>query len=86
MKKIIFIIILLLAIHFIIASKTVAYGESISVLEKEIADLRDDNQKIELEIASSSSLSTIALRITGENNLKETTVADGSGSVVALRR
>jgi len=46
--------------QFLLASKTVVYGDSVSILEKETSALKRANQELELKIASQISCSTIA--------------------------
>ena len=60
MKKILVIIIFILIAQFFLSSKTVAYGDSVSVLEKKAASINDLNQQFELQIASLVSCSNIA--------------------------
>lgn len=60
MKKIVLLIIIILIAQFLLASKTVVYGDSVSVLEKETLTLKRANQKLELKIASQISCSAIA--------------------------
>lgn len=60
MKKIIIILAVCIATQFIFTSKGAAYGEAVSSLDRQIASLKSENQKLEIEMASLTSYSKIA--------------------------
>lgn len=60
MKKLFFIFLFCLFLQAILISKAVVYGEAVSRLERKINGVDQDNQKLELLIASQIAYSTIA--------------------------
>lgn len=60
MRKFILILLIGVATQFVFVSKGAIYGESVSVLEKKINLLKDQNQQLEIEIASLTSCSKIS--------------------------
>ncbi len=62
MKKLFWILTICLVAQFLFMSKQVSYGDSISQLEKGITTLKEENNKLELSIASRVAYSSIAQR------------------------
>lgn len=62
MKKVFLIFILCLIIQFALISKWVAFGETLSDLDKDICSLGSENESLELQIASLVSVSAIEQR------------------------
>lgn len=91
MKKVLLILIFLIlcvAVQSVFVSGSAAYGDSVSDLEKKISYLENQNQSLEIEIASLTSCSKIVQRAT-EVGLTEAiptlSLAKGDFSV-ALKR
>jgi len=60
MKKFILILLLGIATQFVFVSKGAVYGESVSFLEEKINRLKDQNQQLEIEVASLTSCTKIS--------------------------
>jgi len=60
MRKFILILIIGVATQFVFVSKGAGFGESVSGLEEKINLLKDQNQQLEIEIASLTSCSKIS--------------------------
>ena len=60
MKKFILVLLLGIATQFVFVSKGAVYGESVSGMEEKINLLKDQNQQLEIEIASLTSCSKIS--------------------------
>ena len=63
MRKYILILLIGIATQFVFVSKGAIYGDSVSALEKGINLLKDQNQQLEIEIASLTSYSNISEKI-----------------------
>ncbi|HUW24307.1 MAG TPA: hypothetical protein VMW04_01635 [Patescibacteria group bacterium] len=64
MKKLFLILLICFVIQTILTSKTVTYGGSVSEFERKINGLVNDNQELELLVASQVSCATIAQKAT----------------------
>ncbi len=62
MKKLLLLITICLTAQFLLMSRLVVYGDSVSGLEDKISSLKEENQKLELSLASQISCSAIAQR------------------------
>lgn len=84
MRKIILILLIGVATAFVFVSKGAVYGDSISVMEKKINLLKDQNQELELEIASLTSFS----KVLGDSPeaIFSLSTKDSSDFSVALKR
>jgi len=60
MKKFILILLLGIATQFVFVSKGAVYGESVSSLEEKINQLKEQNQELEIEVASLTSYTKIS--------------------------
>lgn len=91
MRKILTILVVCIITQFIFSSKGVVYGDSISNLEKKVNNLKDQNQKLEIEIATLTSYSRISEKISADGFLQAFSLSTGSNEdksdfSVALRR
>jgi hypothetical protein len=86
MKKSVFIFLVCLVLQAVLIGKAVAYGEAVSQLEGNIAELMGENQELELRIASQISCSAIAQKTAQANLTPLTQVEPKDGHSVALKR
>lgn len=63
MRKILFLSIVIIITQLIYGSRGVACGDSFSELDKKISLLQEENQQIELQVASLSSIKVISQRL-----------------------
>jgi len=68
MKKLILLLSFFVLVQLWLINQRVVYGETISNLEKNISDLREENQKLEIQIANFVSYSAITQRANGATN------------------
>lgn len=88
MRKILAILIVCIVTQFVFSSKGAVYGDSISNLEKKINYLRDENQQLEIEVATLTSCSKISETISIDDFLKTFSLSARSTEdfSVALKR
>lgn len=60
MKKIALILLIGTATQFVFVSKGAIYGESVSSMEEKIDQLKDQNQRLEIEVATLTSCTNIS--------------------------
>lgn len=82
MKKIILLLAICLATQFVFTSKASSYGKNVSLLQEEINSLKNENQKLEIKIASLGSLTSLFEK-NSETTLFSSNVSDSS---MALKR
>ena len=72
--------------QLLLMSQTVTYGDSDHTLDQEIIGLKNSNQKLELEIASSVSCTSLSKEV-GENGfVKLAEIQSNNDLSIALRR
>lgn len=86
MKKLFLLIILIIIAQFLLTSKTVTYGDSDQNLDQKIVSLKNNNQKLELEIASNISCSALAKKVSENGLVKLTEIPSNNDLSIALRR
>lgn len=86
MKKLFLLIILIIIAQFLLTSKTVTYGDSDQNLDQKIVSLKNNNQKLEIEIASNISCSALAKKVSENGLVKLTEIPSNNDLSIALRR
>ncbi len=86
MKKLILLIILVIITQFLLMSRTITYGDSDHRLDQKIVGLKNNNQKLELEIASLVSCSSLAQRVNESGFVKLAEIPLNNDLSIALRR